>query len=63
MKQQRKKLIWTLVLSSLVTGTTLLNLALANDGWMLDRTINGQPDLQGVWANTVSYTHLRAHET
>jgi len=51
MKQQRKKLIWTLVLSSLVTGTTLLNLALANDGWMLDRTINGQPDLQGVWAN------------
>ena len=51
MKQHRKKLIWTLVLSSLVAGTTLLNSALANDGWKLGRTINGQPDLQGVWAN------------
>ena len=51
MKQHRKKLIWTLVLSSLVAGTTLLNSALANDGWKPGRTINGQPDLQGVWAN------------
>ena len=51
MKQHGKKLIWTLVLSSLVAGTTLLNLALANDSWKLGRTINGQPDLQGVWAN------------
>ena len=51
MKQHRKKLIWTLVLSSLVAGTTLLNSALANDAWKLGRTINGQPDLQGVWAN------------
>ena len=51
MKQHGKKLIWTLVLSSLVAGTTLLNLALANDSWKLGRTIDGQPDLQGVWAN------------
>ena len=51
MKRHRKKLIRTLVLSSLVAGTTLLSSALADDGWELGRTINGQPDLQGVWAN------------
>ena len=51
MKRHRKKLIRTLVLSSLVAGTTLLSQALADDGWELGRTINGQPDLQGVWAN------------
>ena len=51
MKRHRKKLIRMLVLSSLVAGTTLLSSALADDGWELGRTINGQPDLQGVWAN------------
>ncbi len=51
MKQQRQKVIWTLMFSSLVAATTFLNPALSNEDWKLGRTINGQPDLQGVWAN------------
>ena len=51
MKQQRQKVIWTLMFSSLVAATALLNPALSNEDWKLGRTINGQPDLQGVWAN------------
>ena len=51
MKQQRQKVIWTLMFSSLVAAKTLLNPALSNEDWKLGRTINGQPDLQGVWAN------------
>lgn len=37
-----------------VMGTALTGIAQAQDDWEVPRTIHGQPDLQGVWANNSS---------
>jgi hypothetical protein len=51
MKRYSTNSIWTVLFSSLLAGMTLFSSALADDGWEPGRTINGQPDFQGVWAN------------
>ena len=56
----------------IVAGVLSLGLVEAQDEqeWVMPRTPEGYPDLQGNWSNAtitpiqpVSYTHLRAHET
>jgi len=51
MKRYLTKSIWLVLFSSVLAAMALLNSALADDGWELGRTINGQADFQGVWAN------------
>jgi hypothetical protein len=45
------KILLTAPFLGLSVLVILLNSTYADDGWSLGRTIDGQPDLQGVWAN------------
>ncbi len=51
MKRFIEQSVWAVLFSILIAGTSLLSSVYADDAWELGRTIDGQPDIQGVWAN------------
>jgi len=51
MKKHLAKSVWAVLFSILLAGISLLSPVFADDAWEIGRTIDGQPDIQGVWAN------------